>query len=151
VYRCGFEFAGVTDIGLMYSINWSDFSDEVLNYGIPTLVADPEKDATQILATSPLANAQRLTQPLLIAHGANDVRVPIDHSMKFRDAVSKTNKDVEWVVYNQEGHGFSQDEHRIDYWSRVEQLLDRCLKTSPGQNSDNRPGPAASTSPSAPQ
>ncbi len=149
LYRCGFDFAGVTDIGLMYSINWSDYSDEALDYGIPTLVADPEKDAAQIVATSPLANAQKLTQPLLLGHGAEDVRVPIDHGVKFRDAVTKTNKNVQWVAYNAEGHGLRQDKHRIDYWSRVEALLDGCLRAPAGQASGNRPGaPAVSDSPS---
>lgn len=153
VFRCGFELAGVTDIGLMYSIVWSDASDEALKYGMPTLIADPEKDAAQIAETSPLKSAQRLTQPLLMAYGANDVRVPITHGTKFRDAVAHTNRNVEWHVYNGEGHGLRQDEHRIDYWRHVEAFLDRCFSASPNQVSDNRPGPAPGTgaSPSAPQ
>jgi len=128
LYRCGFEFAGVTDIGLLYSINWSDASDEVLKYGMPALVADPEKDAAQIEQTSPLKNAQRLTQPLLMAYGGEDIRVPITHGTEFRDAVMRTNKHVEWLVYNHEGHGFRREDDRIDYWRHVEAFLDRCLK-----------------------
>lgn len=146
LYRCGFEFAGVTDIGLMYSITWSDASDEERKYGLPMLVADPDKDAAQIAATSPLKNAQRLTQPLLMAHGEDDVRVPIRHGRKFRDAVSDANKNVEWIVYKDEGHGFRQAEHRIDYWKRVESFLDRCFKSSPAKVSDNRPDPLPATS-----
>ncbi len=142
LFRCGFEFAGVTDIGLMYSIWWSDASDEVRKYGYPTLIADPEKDAAQIAETSPLKNAKRLTQPLLMAHGDNDARVPIKHGKKFRDAVADTNKNVEWIVYYDEGHGFYHDEHRIDYWKHVEAFLHRCLGSSPGQLSDNRPDTA---------
>jgi dipeptidyl aminopeptidase/acylaminoacyl peptidase len=153
LFRCGFELAGVTDIGLMYSIVWNDASDEALKYGMPTLIADPEKDAAQIAETSPLKSAQRLTQPLLMAYGANDVRVPITHGTKFRDAVAHTNRNVEWHVYNGEGHGLRQDERRIDYWKHVEAFLDRCFSSSPSQVSDNRPGPAPRTgaSPSAPQ
>jgi dipeptidyl aminopeptidase/acylaminoacyl peptidase len=128
LYRCGFELAGVTDIGLMYSIDWSDYSEEALKYGMPALVADPEKDAAQIRATSPLANAKRLQQPVLLAHGEDDIRVPLDHGVKFRDAVSRTNKDVQWVSYPDEGHGLHRSRDLIDYWSRVESLLARCLK-----------------------
>ncbi|HWM71002.1 MAG TPA: prolyl oligopeptidase family serine peptidase [Steroidobacteraceae bacterium] len=142
LFRCGFEFAGVTDIELMYSITWSDASDEAKKYGYPTLIGDPEKDAAQIAETSPLKNAQRLKQPLLMAHGVDDVRVPIKHGRKFHDAVTDTNKNVEWIVYSDEGHGFHQDEHRIDYWKHVEAFLHRCLGSSPGQLSDNRPDTA---------
>jgi dipeptidyl aminopeptidase/acylaminoacyl peptidase len=143
LFRCGFEFAGVTDIGLMYSISWSDASEEAKKFGFPTLIADPDKDAAQIAATSPVKNAQRLTQPLLMAHGAEDVRVPIKQGRKFRDAVSDTNKNVEWIVYSDEGHGFHQEEHRIDYWKHVEAFLDRCFKSAPAKVSDNRADPGA--------
>jgi dipeptidyl aminopeptidase/acylaminoacyl peptidase len=143
LFHCGFEFAGVTDIGLMYSISWSDAPEEAKKYGYPTLIADPDKDAAQIAATSPVKNAQRLTQPLLMAHGAEDVRVPIKQGRKFRDAVSDTNKNVEWIVYSDEGHGFHQEEHRIDYWKHVEAFLDRCFKSAPAKVSDNRADPGA--------
>jgi dipeptidyl aminopeptidase/acylaminoacyl peptidase len=151
LFRCGFEFAGVTDIGLMYSITWSDVSDEAKKYGYPTLIGDPEKDAAQLAQTSPLNNAQRLKQPLLMAHGVDDVRVPISHGKKFYSAVSDTNKNVEWIVYSDEGHGFRQDEHRIDYWKHVESFLGRCFSSAPGQLSDGRPqsAPPAADAPSA--
>src|SRR5258708_30541452 len=96
-----------------------------------TASAPSEKDAAQIAQTSPLANAQRLSQPLLMAHGANDVRVPIPHGTKFRDAVSQTSKNVEWVVYNDEGHGLRKEDHRIDYWRRVEAFLEKYLRATP--------------------
>ena len=137
LYRCGFEFAGITDIDLMYSITWSDASEEAKQVGYPTLIGDREKDAAQLGQTSPLKNAQRLTQPLLMGHGAADVRVPIKHSRKLYDAVSDTNKNVEWIVYSDEGHVLRQDEHRIDYWKHVEAFLDRCFKSAPAKASAN--------------
>jgi dipeptidyl aminopeptidase/acylaminoacyl peptidase len=128
IFRCGFEYGGVTDIRLMYSISWSDASNEAKKYGYPVLIADPEKDAAQIEETSPLKNAARLTQPLLMAHGAEDVRVPIAHATRFHDAVTKTNKNVEWLVYTDQGHWYGPESHRFDYWRHVEGLLERCLK-----------------------
>jgi len=148
LFRCGFEFAGVTDIGLLYSISWSDISEEVKQYEYPTLIGDPDKDAVQIAETSPLQNAQRLKQPLLMAYGVEDLRVPIRHGRKLRDALSKTNKNVEWIVYSDEGHGFHQAEHQIDYWEHVEALLDRCLHPPPERltldHPSDRAPPAAS-------
>jgi dipeptidyl aminopeptidase/acylaminoacyl peptidase len=125
LYRCGFEWVGVTDIDLMYSVHWSDFNEEYTRYGMPVLVADREKDAAQIKATSPINLASRIRQPLLLAYGGTDVRVPIEHGTQFRDAVQKTNPDVEWVVYPDEGHGWVQVKNSVDWWTRVEKFLAR--------------------------
>ncbi|HUR87524.1 MAG TPA: prolyl oligopeptidase family serine peptidase [Ramlibacter sp.] len=125
LYRCGFEWVGVTDIDLMYSIHWSDFSDDYKSLGMPVLVADREKDAAQIKATSPIAKAALIKQPLLMGYGAADYRVPIDHGRDFRAAVEKTNPNVEWVVYSDEGHGWRQLKDNVDWWTRVEKFLAR--------------------------
>lgn len=124
-YKCGINWVGVSDIELMYTISWSDFGSEWKNYGMPVLVGDREKDAAQLKATSPLAQAHRLKQPLLMAYGGEDRRVPYKHGTAFRDAVQEVNPAVEWVVYPNEGHGWRYLETNLDFWSRVERLLDR--------------------------
>ncbi|QJE00425.1 S9 family peptidase [Massilia forsythiae] len=128
LYRCGVEWAGVTDIGLLYNGHWgiqSDVSDEWKQYGMPELIGDPVKDAAQLEATSPIRQAARIRQPLLLAYGGADQRVPMYHGRQFRDAVSATNKRVEWIEYGDEGHGWSLPAHRIDFWGRVEKFLDK--------------------------
>jgi dipeptidyl aminopeptidase/acylaminoacyl peptidase len=125
LYRCGIEWVGVTDISLMYSISWSDTSESSKKYGMPLLVGDPEKDAAQLKATSPIAQASRIKQPLLLAYGGLDDRVPLKHGTEFRDAVTKTNPDVEWVVYPEGGHGWSLLKDNVDWWTRVEKFLAR--------------------------
>ena len=131
LYRCGVDYFGVTDIDLLYSITWSDADAQYQRYGMPVLIGDREKDAAQLAATSPIKLASRVTQPLLMAYGADDRRVPIDHGVKFRDAVSATNKQVDWVVYPEEGHGFRLPEDKIDFWTRVDKFLDKNLKNAP--------------------
>ena len=131
LYRCGFEWVGVTDIDLMYSIQWSDFSEQWKDYGMPVMVGDRVKDAEQLAATSPLKLAARLTQPLLMAYGGADRRVPIDHGLKMRDALRVHNKSVEWIEYPSEGHGWMLQANDIDFWTRVETFLDRNLKNAP--------------------
>jgi dipeptidyl aminopeptidase/acylaminoacyl peptidase len=125
LFRCGFEWVGVTDIELLYSISWSDFGQEYKEFGMPLLVGDREKDAAQLKATSPIQLAARIKQPLLMGYGGRDVRVPLKHGTEFRDAVQKNNSDVEWVVYADEGHGWSQLKDNVDWWTRVEKFLDR--------------------------
>ena len=128
LFRCGVEWVGVTDIDLLYSITWSDLSERWQQYGMPRMIGDREKDAAQIAATSPIKLADKVTQPLLMAYGGVDRRVPIDHGTAFRDAVRKTNKNVEWIVYKDEGHGWLLPANNIDFWTRVEKFLDKNLK-----------------------
>ncbi|MES2126431.1 MAG: prolyl oligopeptidase family serine peptidase [Pseudomonadota bacterium] len=128
LYRCGIDWVGVTDINLLYTGHWSfvsDLSENWKQYGMPTLVGDQVKDAEQLKATSPLLLAARIKQPLLLAYGGADMRVPVYHGRKFYDAVKATNPDIEWVVYEEEGHGWALPKNRIDFWGRVEKFLDR--------------------------
>jgi dipeptidyl aminopeptidase/acylaminoacyl peptidase len=127
VFRCGVEWVGVTDLRMLYTVDWSDFSDAAKKYGLPRLVGDPTADAAQFKATSPIENAARIKQPLLMAYGGYDVRVPIVHGEKFRDAIKPFNQNVEWVVYGDEPHGWFKPETRVDFWTRVEKFLDRNL------------------------
>ena len=128
LYKCGINMVGVTDINLMYNGHWSatsDMSDEWKKYGMPDMIGDQVKDAAQLKATSPVEQAARIKAPLLLAYGGADERVPIYHGRKFRDAVTQTNKDVEWVVYEDEGHGFRVKKNALDFYGRVEKFLDR--------------------------
>jgi dipeptidyl aminopeptidase/acylaminoacyl peptidase len=128
LYKCGFEWVGVTDINLMYNGGWnytSDMSDEWKQYGMPDMIGDQVKDAAQLKATSPVEQAARIRQPLLLAYGGVDVRVPIYHGKKFYDAVTRTNKDVEWIEYPDEAHGWHVPKNNYDFWTRVEKFLDR--------------------------
>jgi dipeptidyl aminopeptidase/acylaminoacyl peptidase len=130
LYRCGVNWVGVTDIELMYSIHWSDIPRMSKRYGMPHMIGDREKDAAQLAATSPLKQAAKITQPLLMAYGGSDRRVPIEHGTRFRDAVSKHNQNIEWIVYGDEGHGFLLVKNNVDFWTRVEKFLARHLQPS---------------------
>lgn len=125
LYKCGIDWVGVTDVALMYSVVWSDFDLDSKVYSMPLLIGDPDKDKEQLTATSPLAQAARIRKPLLLAYGGADRRVPIVHGTRFKQAVEKTNPDVEWVEYLEEGHGWFLVKNRIDFWSRVEKFLER--------------------------
>ena len=133
LFKCGIDWVGVTDIGLLYTGHWSfqsDMSEGYKQYGMPELVGDMTKDAAQFKATSPLAQAARITQPLLLAYGGADRRVPIYHGRKFYDAVKVGNPNVDMVVYEEEGHGWYLPKNRIDFWTRVEKFLDRNIGTA---------------------
>lgn len=128
LYKCGINWVGVTDISLLHKRHWfleSDMSDAYRKHGLPELVGDLVKDAEQIKATSPLMQASKIKQPLLLAYGGADKRVPLNHGTEFYNAVKVTNPNVEWVTYPNEGHGFALPENRIDFYKRVERFLER--------------------------
>ncbi|MRW92405.1 prolyl oligopeptidase family serine peptidase [Duganella sp. FT80W] len=134
LYKCGFEWAGVTDINLMYDGSWfyeSDTPEDYKRYGMPVLIGDQVKDAEQLKATSPLLQASKITQPLLMGYGTADRRVPLPHGTRFYKAVKDTNPNVEWVEYEEEGHGWKLPKNRIDWWSRVEKFLDKNIGATP--------------------
>lgn len=130
LYRCAINWVGVTDPGLMFSISHSDLSEDSKRHGWRTMLGDPVADKERFTATSPIAQAARIKRPLLLAYGGVDRRVPLDHGTRFRDAVSPHNKDVEWVVYGEEGHGWGDPKNTRDFWSRVEKFLARHLGAS---------------------
>jgi dipeptidyl aminopeptidase/acylaminoacyl peptidase len=112
----------------MYTGTWTnsgDISERYRQYGMPELVGDRVKDSAQLKATSPLLQASRIRQPVLLAYGGADRRVPIHHGKLFYDAIKQSNPDVEWIMYQSEGHGWNVRENQIDFWSRVEKFLNR--------------------------
>jgi len=134
LYQCAFEWLGVTDIELMYTGTWyakPDMSEAFQRYGMPVMIGDPVKDAKQLEATSPIRQASRIRQPLLLAYGSEDGRVPLHQGSKFYRAVVQTNKRIEWVVYDGEGHGWSLPKNRIDFWQRVERFLYKYIGKPP--------------------
>ena len=130
IFRCGVEWAGVTDINMMFDLTGSDMSQENLNYGMKTVIGDQTADALLFKENSPLNHADKLTQPLLIAHGLQDRRVLLAQATAFRDAVKKTNNNVEWILYPDEGHGWYHEQDNIDFWKHVEVFLDKNLKSA---------------------
>ena len=90
-------------------------------------MGDPKTDSEMFKKYSPLENAAKLTQPLLMAHGAEDRYAPLEQAKAFRDAVTKTNPNVEWVVYVDEYSGWHLEKDNIDFWKRVDAFLDKNL------------------------
>jgi len=127
LYRCGISWTGVTDLGMLFErgqIVQTDANDQYRSHGLQKLIGDPLEDAARFEATSPLRQAARIQRPLLLAYGGVDRNVPIQHGARLRDAVQRSNAQVEWVEYPDEGHVWTKENNRIDFWTRVEKFLD---------------------------
>lgn len=130
-YRCGISWVGVTDIELLHTVGWGDISDSPeARLSWEVLAGDLEKDREQLRATSAITQASRLKQPVILAYGLADVRVPYDHGQKLRDALRPHNKKVEYIEYAGEGHGWRKLETNTDFWSRAEKLLESSIGPS---------------------
>lgn len=123
LFQCGVNWVGVTDIGLLYDTPWDDSFVETTKYFMPLKVADRDKDAAQIKATSPLNLAAKLKRPVIMAYGVLDRRVPLVHGKKMFDAVKQHNPNAIWISYAEEGHGWYSPKNKIDFWSQVETFL----------------------------
>jgi dipeptidyl aminopeptidase/acylaminoacyl peptidase len=86
-------------------------------------VGDPDTEREFLDSISPVNFAERIRVPLLVGQGANDPRVKQAESEQIVDAMRKANLPVEYVVYEDEGHGFARPENRLHFYAVAEQFL----------------------------
>ena len=131
MFRCGVAYVAVSDLEMMFDVGWSDFMRAErggdMTRTFARWIGDPATDRDKMRAVSPLHHADRIQAPLLLAYGASDTRVPLIHGDRMRSALDKYNKPYEWVVYNDEWHGFNKDENRYDFYRRVDAFLAKNL------------------------
>jgi dipeptidyl aminopeptidase/acylaminoacyl peptidase len=94
-------------------------------------LGDPVKDREMLEAVSPLLHADLIQRPLMVLQGANDPRVLKVESDEIVAAVKKNNVHVEYIVFPDEGHGFTKKKNQIDGYGAVLHFLDRYLKNAP--------------------
>jgi dipeptidyl aminopeptidase/acylaminoacyl peptidase len=91
-------------------------------------VGDPKVDREMLVRNSPVAQAANIKAPLFLAYGEDDLRVPLAHGQRMRDALTKAgNPPQEWVVYPDEGHGWRQRSVQLDFADRLERFLGQNL------------------------
>lgn len=127
-YRCGIAYAAVSDPRFMYEFHWNDLGRDSRSYSLPQTLGDLKTDAAMFVANSPVEQAGRLTAPLLLVHGGVDRRVPVQNAQRMRDALRKQNKQFEYVIYDDDYHGFKFEKNKFDYYARVEAFLAKYLK-----------------------
>jgi dipeptidyl aminopeptidase/acylaminoacyl peptidase len=91
-------------------------------------IGDPSKDLENLRAVSPLFHADKIVKPLIVLQGANDPRVIKPESDEIVENIKKRSGVVEYVLFDNEGHGFTKKANEIRAYKAVLDFLDRYLK-----------------------
>jgi dipeptidyl aminopeptidase/acylaminoacyl peptidase len=91
-------------------------------------MGDPVTDKERLLRISPLFHAENIVRPLMVLQGANDPRVLQHESDEIVKAVKNNGVPVEYVLFDDEGHGFRKKENRIKGYEAILDFLDEHLK-----------------------
>ncbi|HEX7335458.1 MAG TPA: S9 family peptidase [Pyrinomonadaceae bacterium] len=91
-------------------------------------IGNPETDLENLRAISPLFHADKIVKPLIVLQGANDPRVIQPESDEIVENIRKRNGVVEYVLFDNEGHGFTKKANEIKAYKAILDFLDRHLK-----------------------
>ncbi len=126
LYAAAVDYVGVANLfTFMKTIPpyWKPYMDQ-----FHEMVGDPQKDSLLMAAASPVLSAAKIKTPLFVAQGANDPRVNKDESDQMVAALKSRGVQVEYMVKNDEGHGFHNQDNQYDFYGAMEKFLDKHLK-----------------------
>ncbi|MFB6219527.1 MAG: alpha/beta fold hydrolase [Halobacteriaceae archaeon] len=115
--------AGVDIVGIANFVtfleNTGDWRRELREAEYGSLAEDREF----LESISPINNVEHIAAPLLVLHGANDPRVPVEEAEQIAEEAGE-HVPTETVIFDDEGHGFSKLENRITAYRTIVEFLD---------------------------
>jgi dipeptidyl aminopeptidase/acylaminoacyl peptidase len=125
LYACGVDYVGVSNIFTLLSTlppYWEPGRQKFYE-----MVGDPVKDSALLKEVSPVFHADQIKAPLFVAQGANDPRVKKAEADQIVNALKQRGIDVPYMVKENEGHGFHNEENRFDFYRAMEGFLGKHL------------------------
>ena len=123
LYQCAIGYAGVYDLTIMDRKGDIPFLPDGNAYLKHVLGTDTAK----LKRNSPAKRADEIKVPVYIVHGGEDWRAPIQHARKLRKAMEAAGVTYQWMVEEDEGHGFYQKDHRLALYSELLKFLEKHL------------------------
>ena len=126
LYACAIDYVGVSNLfTFMQTIPpyWAPYLDM-----LHEMVGHPEKDKKRMTANSPALHTDKIKVPLFVVQGANDPRVNIDEADQIVKSLRARGIEVPYMVKYDEGHGFSNEENRIEFYKAMTGFLYTHLK-----------------------
>ena len=125
IYACGVDYVGVSNIFTLLETlppYW-----ELGRQMMYEMIGNPDTEKELLEAASPLFHIDKIKAPLLVAQGANDPRVKQAESDQIVDALKAKGIDVPYILKEDEGHGFYNEENQFDFYQEMEKFLDKHL------------------------
>ena len=126
-FEVGVNIFGVTNwLRTLRSIPpyWESFKNALYEE-----LGDPNtQDSIRLKKISPLFHAEKVKNPIMVLQGANDPRVLQVESDEIVEAVKENNVPVEYMVFQDEGHGFIKKENEIKGYRQILAFLDKYLR-----------------------
>lgn len=126
LYACGVDYVGVSNLFTFLNTippYWKPYLEMMYE-----MVGNPEKDKELLTECSPVFHADKIKVPLLIAQGRMDPRVNVNESDQMVEALKKRGIEVPYMVKDNEGHGFHNEENQFDFYEVMEKFLEQHLK-----------------------
>jgi dipeptidyl aminopeptidase/acylaminoacyl peptidase len=128
LYACAIDYVGVSNLlTFMNTIPpyWKPYMDMM-----HVMVGDPAKEKALLESASPVNFVDKIKTPLFVAQGKNDPRVNKAESDQIVEGLHKRGIDVEYMVKDNEGHGFHNEENRFDFYRAMEKFLAKHIGTA---------------------
>src|SRR5262249_4503498 len=125
-FRAGIDLFGISNwVRTLQSIPpyWESFRKSLYQE-----IGNPDTEMDKLRSISPLFAADKITKPLMVLQGANDPRVIKPESDDIVAAVKKNNVPVEYIVFDDEGHGFAKKANQIKGYGAMLAFLDKYVK-----------------------
>lgn len=126
LYACGVDVVGPSNIITLLEAlppYW-----EAMRKMMYEMMGDPEADKELLIEASPLFHVDRIKKPLFVAQGAKDPRVPQSEADQIVNALRARGLEVKYMLKENEGHGFRNEENILELYSEVEKFLEQHLK-----------------------
>ena len=125
-FAAAVDFAGIS--------NWISFigttdiprENSLVHWALDWM--ESEENEALVWDRSPMAHIRNANTPTLVAHGEEDLRVPVSQGYEFYRGLEMRNVPVEFVIYPREKHGLSEREHQLDYMYRVLNWYNKYIK-----------------------
>lgn len=128
LYACAVDYVGVA--------NMFTFMNTIPPYWEPyremfyEMVGNPKTDSVMLAEVSPVFHVDKIKCPLLVAQGSNDPRVNKAESDQIVESLRKRGVEVEYIVKDNEGHGFYNQENQFDFYRSMESFFEKNLRRS---------------------
>ena len=127
LYACGVDYVGPSNLFTLLASFPPYWGLELQRFY--EMIGDPMQDKALLTEISPLFQADKIKAPLLVAQGAHDPRVKKAESDQIVAALKKRGVNVVYMVKDNEGHGFQNEENRFDFYRAMEAFFEKYLNS----------------------